>query len=107
MDTNNSRRSFLKLMGGLGAFGVLSAIPKQAHAWVALVGTWRVRCLNGHDNMVAGFTRDHRCETCGIMSVSEGSAWVVCPRCGNVDHVDGVTRQHECDRCGAQCRYGS
>jgi hypothetical protein len=78
-------------------------------AAIGLIGTWVVRCQNGHDNMVSNVTINHSCETrgCGIKSVSEGAAWVVCPR--NKDHCDwvsGITKQHECETCGAQCRRG-
>lgn len=110
------RRTFLKAaIGAAAAVGLATVTkPREAHAWAFLEGVWLVRCPDGHDNMIAGLTRTHQCEAfvapgqrCGRMSVSEGSAFVVCPRNRNhVDVVDGITRQHECECCGAQMRRG-
>jgi hypothetical protein len=74
----------------------------------ALMGAFIVRCQNGHDNTVNGVTVTHKCETpgCGLNSVVDGGAFVVCPRDRRhrPDWCDGITKQHECETCGQQCR---
>jgi hypothetical protein len=95
------RKVLLAAAGGLAA-----ATPSFAVG--GLEGAFIVRCQNGHDNIVNGVTVQHNCETagCGIKSVVDGGAWVVCPVNKNhrPDWCDGVTRQHQCSTCGTQCR---
>src|SRR5689334_5407256 len=75
-----------------------------------LEGSWRVRCSNNHDDQVGGITQNHTCETCGVQSVTAGSANVVCPD-NHATHVEDITMSHLCTYplstggiCGKQCR---
>jgi hypothetical protein len=101
---NKMRREFMaKAMGTVSAFGVFFALPSQAKA--CLRGTWKVRCPDGHDDIVEGVTCNHDCEGCGKKAVSGGNARVVCPK-GHASPVSGITESHRCpeDNCGLQCR---
>lgn len=71
-----------------------------------LRGDWYVRCPNGHDDLVTGFTSNHDCEQCGRKAVDNGHAVVVCPVGHGSGPVSGITESHICMHCGRQCRRG-
>lgn len=70
---------------------------------MCLMGTWIVRCRNGHDDRVDDITCNHDCDHCDDKSVTDGAANVVCPL-GHVSIVGGVTTTHACPTCGRECR---
>jgi hypothetical protein len=109
-----TRRNVTKLVAACGLAAMLFAAPIAARADGFLVGTWKVRCENGHDDQVEDITRNHTCEHsgCGKKSVDGGKAKVVCPD-GHATQVEGVTRQHKCTQkldnggeCAKQCLRG-
>ncbi len=104
-----SRRKFLYkgtcFFGG-GAL-VASLTPQtKAAALGFLEGTYIVQCLDGHRDLVSDITRNHTCEKpgCGKKSVTDGTAYLVCPDGHVSGPVGGITRQHKCGTCGKQCR---
>jgi hypothetical protein len=104
-------RSATRLLVTLGIGVVLLSAPAAARVFDGfLVGTFIVRCPNGHDDQVEDITRNHDCEWCGAKAVDGGRARVVCPD-GHATHVEGITRQHKCTQplpgggeCAKQCR---
>jgi hypothetical protein len=101
---NSTRREFIAgAVGAIGAVGVILAAPNSAQA--CLMGTWIVRCANGHNNEVGGITCNHQCEAggCNLYSVTDGGAMVVCPN-GHASGVGGATRSHRCPVDGLECR---
>ena len=106
----NSRRHFLSsLIGAIGAVGILLSVPTRAHA--CLYGTFKVRCPNGHVDIVEDGTCNHNCDKCGAKAFTEGEGDLVCPD-GHVNHVrtgssrnrNDVTTSVKCRICRKECR---
>jgi hypothetical protein len=92
------------------AVAALLSAGRSARA--CLVGTWKVRCPNGHVDTVSQVTCNHNCETCGTAAVSNGEGNIVCPAghvnhvvTGDRDHQDSWIRSHTCatEGCGREC----
>jgi hypothetical protein len=106
---NKSRRKFIaRVVGTTGAIGVIMAAPNPARA--CLAGRWKVRCSNGHDDIVKDITCNHTCEKCRVKTFSEGVGDVVCPD-GHANHVSTGNRNEQskwlqslkCSKCGKEC----
>ncbi len=106
---NKTRREFIaKVVGTIGAAGIIVAAPNPALA--CLVGTWKVRCPKGHDDIVEEITCNHTCEKCGAKALSDGVGDVVCPG-GHANHVSTGNRKErgkwlqslKCSKCGKEC----
>ena len=82
---------------------VCFVLPAIASAQNVMVGTWYVRCANGHTDKVDCLTENHLCEKCWTASVVAGKARVVCPN-GHVNAVSGLTQSKKCSVCGKECR---
>ena len=105
-----SRREFLgSLIGVFGAAAIVLTVP--THAQACLYGTFKVRCPNGHIDIVEDGTCNHTCEKCGAKAFTEGEGDLVCPD-GHVNHVrtgssrrrEDVTRSVKCRTCGKECK---
>jgi hypothetical protein len=103
------RRGFLAtLVARVVWVGIVVGTPGAASA--CLVGKWRVRCPNGHDDIVDEITCNHNCEKCHALAFNDGEGNIVCPN-NHVNHVStGSTgergkwmRSHPCSRCGEEC----
>ena len=106
---NKTRREFIvRVVGTIGAVGVIVAAPSPA--WACLAGTWKVRCPKGHDDIVEDITCNHTCEKCREKAFSDGVGDVVCPD-GHANHVstgnrnerDKWLRSLKCSKCGKEC----
>ena len=74
----SSRREFIaSTLGTISGVGFIVARPEHARA--CLVGTWWVRCPNGHIDTVEDVTCNHDCEKCPARAFSNGNGTVVCP----------------------------
>src|SRR5215813_2320992 len=82
---NKTRREFIAIaVGTVGAVGIVVATPSQARA--CLYGKWKVRCPDGHIDIVDEVTCNHTCEKCPKKAFVDGEGDVVCPN-GHVNHV--------------------
>ncbi len=106
---NKARREFIvRVVGTIGAVGVIVAAPSPARA--CLAGKWKVRCPRGHDDIVEDVTCNHACEKCGAKAFSDGVGDVVCPD-GHANHVSTGNRNErdkwlqrlKCSKCGKEC----
>jgi hypothetical protein len=77
-----------------------------------LVGTWWVKCSQGHIDQVDGITCNHDCSQCNFSnkSVDDGTAMVVCPY-GHATRVQDHTSSHLCSFvnsngivCNTECK---
>jgi hypothetical protein len=70
-----------------------------------LLGTFVVRCPNGHDDTVTKGTAQHVCEKCGTQTFRGGKVTVVCPH-GHPNEVTlhGQTKSIICSVCKTECR---
>lgn len=83
---------------------ILADFKSKGETIMGLIGTWVVRCPDGHDEQVTGITQNHTCH-CGKKSVEDGSGVVVCPDGHTRDNgVSGITKKHKCGECGKECR---
>src|SRR5665213_1284124 len=81
----NTRREFIKkLVGTIGAVGIIVVFPSEARA--CLYGTWHVQCPRGHIDTVTDGTCQHRCEKCGLQVFSGNVVTVVC-RNGHANRI--------------------
>ena len=105
-----TRRNAITFLVTFGIAVMLFSAPAAARRFDGfLVGTFIVRCPNGHDDQVENITRNHDCEKCGAKAVDGGKAKVVCPD-GHATPVEAITRQHKCTQplpgggeCAKQC----
>jgi len=99
--------------------GIVLADAPEAQA--CLVGTWVVRCPDGHDNTVNDITCQHECETtlpsgqkCGKQVFDGSWVTVVCPDQGahpnrvnagegRDGNRDTWLKSKKCDTCGKEC----
>ena len=110
MNINKTRREFIaRVTGIIGAVGIIVAAPGPARA--CLAGTWKVRCLRGHVDIVDDITCNHKCEKCGEKAFSDGVGDVVCPdghanpvSTGNRNERDKWLQSLKCSKCGKGCR---
>jgi len=73
-----TRRSAVATLAVMaGAIGVL--VRTSNFAWACLWGKWKIRCPNGHDDIVTRGTCQHLCETCGTQAFNNGAVRIVCP----------------------------
>ena len=103
----------MKVLKNVLSLSVVAVLALAPDAWAdsgMLIGTFKVRCPAGHDDIVEGITRNHDCETCDAKSVDSGKAMVVCP-IGHATQVALVTRSHRCtfqlpdgSVCGKECK---
>ena len=107
---NHTRRTVLvRLISSVGATSFMAGAPLRARA--CLLGKWKVRCPNGHDDIVDDVTCNHACETCHANALSGGVGNVVCPN-GHASHVSTGDRNEQdkwlqsfkCPTCGFECR---
>ena len=106
-----TRRDFIaRLLETSGAFGIALAMPRPAKA--CLYGKWKVRCPNGHDNMVDDGTCQHKCKNCRVQAFSGNDVTVVC-RNGHPNRIttgagdrDHITQHYTCPSCHTDCRLG-
>ena len=103
LSVNTSRRQLLSRMYGVTGFALaVMLVPRSARA--CLVGRWKVRCPNGHVDVVEEVTCNHTCEKCGVVAFSGGVGQVVCPK----GHSNQVTTGDKSGRaqwlCSFKCR---
>jgi hypothetical protein len=109
---NQTRRSYVMTVSGmLASIAMIGFVPSTAGA--CLVGRWKVRCPNGHDDYVDEVTCKHSCEKCGAKAVSGGDGVVVCPNghpnrvsTGNRGQRESWLRSYKCRSCGKECCLG-
>jgi hypothetical protein len=107
--TLSRRKLLLDLPIRFAAVGLLTFWYEPAHA--CLAGRWKVRCPNGHDDIVDQVTCNHNCDECGAQAFKDGEGNVVCPN-GHVNHVVTGNRDQQdrwiqslnCAQCNAECR---
>jgi hypothetical protein len=104
-----TRRKFIAtLVAKIAAVGIIVAAPRAARA--CLIGTWKVRCPNGHDNTVDEITCNHTCDKCHAQAFKDGEGNIVCPNY-HVNHVSTGNsgqkgmwiRSYACSTCKAEC----
>ena len=112
-----TRRQFITTVVGTIAAICTSVVLAPSPARACLYGKWKVRCPNGHDDIVDAGTCRHNCETDGVQVFSGDVVTVVCP-VGHPNRVDTGTypRKHgrpvmesytcRVSRCGRECRIG-
>jgi hypothetical protein len=83
------RKLIAVILTGFTGIGINLTVARRAQA--CLVGTWKVRCPNGHDDTVNDVTCNHVCEKCHADAIKDGSGCVVCPH-GHAAHVSTGSR---------------
>ena len=107
-----TRRSIVTaLIAKAGAIGVLLITPGSA--WACLWGKWKIRCPNGHDDIVTQGTCQHTCETCGAQAFNNGAVRIVCPnghatlvQTGTSHDQKDVLQSYKCPQDQLECRIG-
>ena len=112
---NKTRREFIAtVVGTIATAGIIVVASSPARA--CLYGKWKVRCPNGHDDIVDAGTCQHVCEKpgCGRQVFSGHAVTVVCP-IGHPNRVDTgtypqkhgkpVMESYRCSTstCGREC----
>jgi len=106
--TMTRRELIATLAAKIAAFGIIVASPSAARA--CLIGTWKVRCLNGYDNFVDQITCNHTCEKCHAQALKDGEGNIMCPN-NHINHVSTGNsgekgrwiRSYACSTCKAEC----
>src|SRR6266404_3939426 len=90
--TITRRKLLATLVAKVGAVGILVTAANSARA--CMWGTWKVRCPNGHDDIVTQGTCNHRCEKCGAQAFAAGAGYIVCPK-GHANLVQTGTSRNQ------------
>jgi len=105
-----TRRSVLAaLVAQAGSISVL--VNTSAPAWACLWGRWKIRCPNGHDDIVTQGTCQHQCETCGAQAFDHGAVRIVCPnghatlvQTGTSHDQRDLLQSYKCPQDHLECR---